>query len=109
MVETGYGRYGGDSLPWNMAGVKKRNATGDEPRDFERPATAYEGVRMHVNHMAAYTNRPTIGTPHGRYYVARNIQRSKGFWVRRISQLGGGVWAVDSQYSGKIKRVLNEM
>ncbi len=37
MVETGYGRYGGDSRPWNMAGIKKGGIVGDEPRDFEGP------------------------------------------------------------------------
>ncbi|MBA2377806.1 MAG: glucosaminidase domain-containing protein [Rubrobacter sp.] len=109
MVETGYGRYGGDSRPWNMAGIKKGGNVGDEPRDFERPATAYEGVRMHVNHMAAYTNRPTIGTPHARYYDARSAQSGRGYWVTRISQLGGGVWATDPNYAPKIRRILNEM
>lgn len=109
MVETGYGRYGGDSVPWNMAGIKKGGNVGDEPRDFERPATAYEGVRMHVNHMSAYTNRPTIGEPHARYYDARAAQRNRGYWVSRISQLGGGVWATDPAYAGKIRRILDEM
>ncbi len=60
MVETGYGHYGGDSEPWNMAGVKKGDATGDEPRDFEKPATARAGVRMHVNRMAAYTRARSL-------------------------------------------------
>jgi hypothetical protein len=53
IVETGRGYYGGDSKPWNMAGIKKGGAVGDAPKDFEVPPTAYEGVRMHVNHMAA--------------------------------------------------------
>lgn len=109
MVETGYGRYGGDSRPWNMAGIKKGGNVGDEPRDFERPKTARQGVRMHINHMAAYTNRKTLGKPHDRYYDARAAQKSRGYWVKRISQLGNGVWAVDPQYSTKIKRVLNEI
>lgn len=109
MLETGNGKYGGDSKPWNMAGIKKGGAVGDEPRDFERPATAYEGVRMHVNHMAAYTGKKPIGKPHARFHDARSAQESRGWWVRRISQLGGGVWATDTTYDGKIRRILDEM
>ncbi len=109
MVETGYGRYGGDSRPWNMAGIKKGGVVGDEPRDFERPKTARQGVRMHINHMAAYTNRKTLGKPHDRYYDARAAQKSRGYWVRRISQLGNGVWATDPNYAPKIRSILNEM
>lgn len=109
MVETGYGRYGGDSRPWNMAGIKKGGNVGDAPRDFERPRTARHGVRMHINHMAAYTNRRTLGKPHDRYYDARAAQRNRGYWVRRISQLGGGVWATDPSYAPKIRRILNDM
>ncbi len=109
MVETGYGRYGGDSRPWNMAGIKKGGIVGDAPKDFERPKTAFAGVRMHVNHMAAYTGKKPIGKPHDRYYDARAAQKSRGYWVRRISQLGDGVWATDSTYDRKIRRVLNDM
>jgi flagellum-specific peptidoglycan hydrolase FlgJ len=109
IIETGCGRYGGDSRPWNMAGIKKGGNVGDEPRDFERPATAYEGVRMHVNHMAAYTNRKPIGKPHDRYYDARSAQQSRGYWISRISQLGNGIWATDPEYAGKIRRTLDNM
>lgn len=109
MVETGYGRYGGDSKPWNMAGIKKGGNVGDAPKDFERPATAKEGVRMHINHMAAYTGRPTIGKPHDRYYDARAAQQNRGYWVRRIHQLGNGVWATDPSYSQKIRSILDDM
>ena len=109
MVETGYGRYGGDSRPWNMAGIKKGGIVGDAPRDFERPATPRAGVKMHVNHMAAYTGKRPIGTPHDRFYDARAAQEARGYWVRRISQLGNGVWAVDPYYNGKIRRILDEM
>ncbi|MGH3089346.1 MAG: glucosaminidase domain-containing protein [Rubrobacteraceae bacterium] len=109
MLETGYGRYGGDSRPWNMAGIKKGGNVGDAPRDFERPRTAYEGVRMHVNHMAAYTGKKPIGKPHDRFHDARAAQKSRGYWVRRISQLGGGVWATDPHYAKKIRRILNKM
>ena len=109
MVETGYGRYGGDSRPWNMAGIKKGGTVGDEPRDFERPATAYAGVRMHVNHMAAYTGLKPIGTPHDRFYDARAAQRERGYWIRNIGQLGGGIWATDTTYDDKIRRVLYGM
>lgn len=109
MIETGYGRYGGDSRPWNMAGIKKGGIVGDEPRDFERPTTPYEGVRMHVNHMAAYTGKKPIGRPHARFHDARSAQQSRGYWVRRISQLGGGVWATDPSYDTKIRRILDSM
>jgi hypothetical protein len=64
IVETGRGYYGGVSKPWNMAGIKKGGADrGDDPKDFEVPPTAYEGVRMHVNHMAAYTGKRPIARP----------------------------------------------
>jgi len=109
MVETGYGRYGGDSRPWNMAGIKKGGVVGDEPRDFERPRTARAGVRMHVNHMAAYAGKRPIGKPHDRFYDARSAQESRGYWVRRVSQLGDGVWATDPAYDRKIRNVLDEM
>ena len=109
ILETGRGHYGGDSKPWNMAGIKKGGQVGDGPDDFERPATAYQGVRMHVNHMAAYTNKNPIGTPHDRFYDARSAQKSRGWWVSRISQLGGGVWATDTTYAGKIRRILDDM
>ena len=109
MVETGYGRYGGDSRPWNMAGIKKGGIVGDEPRDFERPPTARAGVRMHVNHMAAYTGKKPIGKPHDRYYDARAAQKQRGYWIRRIDQLGGGIWATDDTYANKIKNNLAGM
>ena len=109
MIETGYGRYGGDSKPWNMAGVKKGGDVGDAPKDFEQPRTPYGGVRMHVNHMIAYTGQRPLGTPHDRYSDARSAQRARGYWIRRISQLGGGIWATDPDYDTKIKRILNGM
>ena len=109
ILETGRGHYGGDSRPWNMAGIKKGGVVGDGPRDFERPATAYEGVRMHVNHMAAYTGKNPIGKPHARYYDARAAQRNRGWWVTRIDQLGSGVWATDPAYAGKLQRILDDM
>jgi hypothetical protein len=109
MVETGYGKYGGDSRPWNMAGIKKGGIVGDEPRDFEKPATARAGVRMHINHMAAYTGKKPIGKPHDRYYDARDAQERRGYWIRRIDQLGGGIWATDTTYDDKIRNVLSGM
>lgn len=109
MVETGYGRYGGDSKPWNMAGIKKGGIVGDAPRDFERPRTARQGVRMHINHMAAYTGKRPLGKPHDRFYDARAAQKNRGWWVRRVSHLGDGVWATDSRYDRKIRRILNKM
>ncbi len=109
ILETGRGHYGGDSKPWNMAGIKKGGIVGDRPRDFERPRTARRGVRMHVNHMAAYTGKRPIGKPHDRFYDARAAQKSRGWWVRRVSHLGSGVWATDYRYSGKIRRILDDM
>jgi flagellum-specific peptidoglycan hydrolase FlgJ len=109
MVETGYGRYGGDSRPWNMAGIKKGGAVGDSRRDFEKPKTARAGVRMHVNHMAAYTGKRPIGKPHDRFSDARKAQKARGYWIRYIGQLGGGIWATDNTYDNKIRRVLNGM
>ena len=109
IVETGRGYYGGDSKPWNMAGIKKGGVVGDDPKDFEVPPTAYEGVRMHVNHMAAYTGKRPIGKPHDRFYDARAAQKARGWWVRRISQLGNGIWATDSTYASKIRAQLDNM
>ncbi len=109
ILETGKGHYRGDSKPWNMAGIKKGGAVGDRPRDFEVPKTPRAGVRMHVNHMAAYTGKRPIGRPHDRYHDARAAQKGRGWWVRRVSQLGGGVWATDPHYAGKIRRILNAM
>jgi flagellum-specific peptidoglycan hydrolase FlgJ len=109
IVETGRGYYGGDSKPWNMAGIKKGGPVGDDPKDFEVPLTAYEGVRMHVNHMAAYTGKRPIGEPHDRFYDARAAQERRRWWVRRISQLGDGIWAEDPTYASKIRNHLDNM
>jgi flagellum-specific peptidoglycan hydrolase FlgJ len=109
IVETGRGYYGGDSKPWNMAGIKKGGPVGDDPKDFEVPLTAYEGVRMHVNHMAAYTGKRPIGEPHDRFYDARAAQERRRSWVRRISQLGDGIWAEDPTYASKIRNHLDNM
>ena len=110
IVETGRGYYGGVSKPWNMAGIKKGGEDrGDAPEDFEVSPTAYEGVRMHVNHMAAYTGKRPIGKPHDRFYDARAAQKQRGWWVRKISQLGRGIWAVDPTYASKIRDHLDNM
>ena len=109
IVETGRGHYGGDSRPWNMAGIKKGGPVGDGPEDFEVPPTAFEGVRMHVNHMAAYAHKRPIGEPHDRFYDARAAQEARGWWVRRISQLGDGIWAGAPNYAGAIRHHLDGM
>ena len=110
IVETGIGYYGGDSQPWNMDGIKKGGTDrGDDPKDFEVPPTAYEGVRMHVNHMAAYTGKRPIGKPHDRFYDARAAQERRGWWVRRVSQLGDGIWAEDPTYASKLRNHLDNM
>jgi hypothetical protein len=110
IVETGRGYYGGVSKPWNMAGIKKGGADrGDDPKDFEVPQSAYEGVRMHINHLAAYTGQRPIGKPHDRFYDARAAQKQRGWWVRRISQLGDGIWAEGPTYASKIRNHLDNM
>ena len=110
IVETGRGYYGGDSEPWNMAGIKKGGVDrGDDPKDFEVPPSAYQGVRMHVNHMAAYTGKRPIGEPHDRFYDASTAQEQRGWWVRRISQLGDGIWAEDPTYASNIRTHLDNM
>jgi Mannosyl-glycoprotein endo-beta-N-acetylglucosaminidase len=109
IVETGRGYYGGDSKPWNMAGIKKGGTVDDGPKDFEVPQSAYEGVRMHVNHMAAYTGKGPIGKPHDRFYDARTAQKQRGWWVRRISQLGDGIWAEGPTYASNIRTHLDNM
>lgn len=109
ILETGRGHYRGDSKPWNMAGIKKGGNVGDAPKDFEVPKTARAGVRMHVNHMAAYTGKKPIGKPHDRFYDARAAQKNRGWWVRRIGHLGNGIWATDPDYDVKIRRILNAM
>ena len=109
IVETGKGYYEGDSKPWNMAGIKKGGPVGDAPKDFEVPPTAYEGVRMHINHMVAYTGKRPIGKPHDRFYEARAAQKQRGWWVRRISQLGDGIWAEDPTYASEIRNHLDNM
>jgi hypothetical protein len=109
IVETGRGYYGGDSEPWNMAGIKKGGEVSDDPKDFEVPPSAYQGVRMHVNHMAAYTGKRAIGEPHDRFYDARTAQEQRGWWVRRISQLGDGIWAEGPTYASNIRTHLDNM
>lgn len=109
ILETGRGHYKGKSRPWNMAGIKKGGNVGDAPKDFEVPKTARAGVRMHVNHMAAYTGKKPIGKPHGRFYDARAAQKNRGWWVRKVGHLGNGIWATDPNYSDKIRRILNGM
>lgn len=82
---------------------------GDDPKDFEVPQSAYEGVRMHVNHMSAYTGERPIGKPHDRFYDARAAQKQRGWWVRRISQLGDGIWSEGPTYATKIRNHLDNM
>ena len=64
---------------------------------------------MPVNHMAAYTGKRPIGTPHDRIYYAHAAQKSRGWWVTRISHLGGGIWATDTTYARKIRNILDAM
>ena len=59
--------------------------------------------------MAAYTGKKPIGKPHDRYYDARAAQKARGYWIRRVDQLGGGIWATDTTYDNKIQNVLYGM
>lgn len=106
--ETGFGKYGGASRAYNPAGIKTRHAKGDAPGDFEVPATANEGARLLVNHWCAVLSLEPIGTPHGRFSVARDVYAKKPK-ITRISQLGNGNWATDPQYYPKLKRYLDEL
>lgn len=99
--ETGWGYYGGASRPYNPAGIKKRDATGDTPDDFEIPSTPFDGGRMHVNHVSAYTGGPVLGIPHGRYGLALMVNEGKPP-VRYLDELVGR-WATDTRYTDKIK------
>lgn len=107
-LETAFGRYGGDSQPYNPAGIKLANATGDRPQDFEVPKTADEGARMLVNHWCAVLQKPSIGPPHGRYEVAKAVYVSRPT-ITRIDQLGGGNWAADPQYATKLLNFQKEI
>ena len=103
IVETGRGRYGGDSRPWNMAGIKKGGPVGDAPKDFERPETAFGGVRMHVNHMAAYTHKRPIGAPHDRFHEARGRPESPRVVGQEDRPARGRRLAEDPAYARKIR------
>lgn len=106
--ETGFGRYGGASKPYNPAGIKTADATGDAPRDFEVPKTAAEGARMLVNHWCAVLGLDPVGKPHGRYAVARDVY-AKRPPITRIEQLGDGNWATDPKYADKLVAYLTEI
>lgn len=99
--ETGFGKYGGRVLPEqnNWAGIKTRNATGDETYDHETFATPDDGVRAHFNHMCAYIGQQPIGEPHGRYYSVKSINWAGT--VKYIEELGGK-WCPDLYYGYSI-------
>ncbi len=107
-LETGFGTYRGAAQPYNPAGIKQANATGDDPEDFEVPPNADEGARMQVNHWCAVLGLEPIGTPHGRYWVAKEIYAQR-VPIRHISQLGNGNWATDPLYAAKLKSLLDEL
>jgi hypothetical protein len=108
IVETGRGHYG-NSRPWNMAGIKKGGEVGDAPRDFEvpRPPTRASGCTSTT--WPPTRTRGPIGEPHDRFYDARAAQKARGWWVRRISQLGNGIWAGNLRYARKIRDHLTSM
>jgi len=107
-LETGAGTYQGVSKPYNPAGIKKADAANDAPEDFEVPPNADEGARMQVNHWCAVLGIDPIGTPHGRYWVAKEVYSHRSP-IRHISQLGNGNWATDPHYAAKLRHLLDEL
>lgn len=109
--ETGGWRYGGDSVWANLAGVKKSEKerggpVGDEPADFLVPKDAVAGAHVQANHARAYSLKDAVAPVHGRYSAALAAQRTRGYPITRISQLGSGIWATDPNYAAAIRRHL---
>lgn len=107
--ETGGWNYGHDSRWANMAGIKKGGDVGDEPRDFLVPATAELGAHIQAQHARAYSGKPHLKPVHARYFDAYAAQKARGWWVTRVSQLGGGIWATDELYASHLMDVIRGM
>ena len=107
-LETGYGHYSGAVPPEynNWAGIKTRDASGDEPEDHEQFSSPEEGVRAHYNHICAYIGQNPIGRPHGRYYVVQQL--SWAGEVRFVEELSGK-WAPAADYGERVVRLAEEM
>ncbi len=103
--ETAFGRYGGAVVPSqnNWAGIKTRNATGDKQSDHETFATPEDGVRAHFNHICAYLGQDPTGTPHGRYYLVKDLAWAGT--VKTVEQMGGK-WAPSASYGIDIVKML---
>lgn len=99
--ETAFGHYGGAVRPEqnNWAGIKTRDASGDRPEDHESFTTPKDGVRAHLNHLAAYVGVEPIGEPHGRYYLVKSLSWAGS--VRHVEELGGR-WAPNPDYGRSI-------
>lgn len=106
--ETGYGKYGGAVLPEmnNWAGIKTKDADGDETEDHETFATPDDGVRGHYNHMSAYVGIAPVGQVHDRYNVVLTIAWAGT--VKYVEQLGGR-WCPDINYGYEILDMINNM
>ena len=106
--ETNFGKYTGQVPPEynNWAGIKKANATGDEPEDHEEFATPEDGVRAHFNHMSAYVGLAPIGKPHDRYQVV--LKQSWAGAVIHVEDLSGK-WAPSAEYHKAILNFLEEI
>lgn len=100
--ETAFGRYGGVVSPDfnNWAGIKVREGGGNyDPDAHERFDTNEDGVRAHLNHLAAYTGLEPLKEPHGRYYTVKNLD-----WAGTIEYVEdlGGRWAPSEEYGKSI-------
>jgi len=106
-LETGFGKYGGASRRWNLAGIKHGRAKGDAPEDFEVPMTPTNGVWLYLNHMHVYTSGPLMGYRHSRYFVAKDARAGKPL-AKTFDDLAG-TWAADPNYGTKLKKLADEL
>lgn len=103
--ETAFGRFGGvlDESFHNPAGIKVAAGGGDyDPNAHERFADWDQGVRAHLNHLAAYCGVPPLGTPHGRYRVV--LTTAHAGKVQHVEGLNGR-WAPSKTYGDDLVRL----
>lgn len=100
LVETGYFRYGGD-VHHNQNNFCGLGTTGNGVKgaEFKTPEI---GVRAHIQHLLAYTQkkRPSTKIVDPRYELAHNIRLERGVvdtWYGL-----NGTWAMGSNYCEKI-------
>ncbi len=68
------------------------------------------GLASHVQAQAETVERAGVmREPGERFYDARAAQEERGYWIRNIGQLGGGIWATDTTYDDKIRNALYGM